>query len=210
MAQSLFEANGETTSRSEAGTPPSGHETDRQGARKISSGASDRSGTPVSRTATPAVAYPSNIAPQHLFDNVAGPDYAYQQSPSITALNMRKASSGSNCSLNDRHTELSVNNNELRQAKTRISELELVNDLFKGRVSQLEADTHQAEILQRKADTQLRYVYEQSQARENALKREIEELKREIMDLKDLHPHGKRQRLSQDSSAVAPSLTSAA
>lgn len=113
---------------------------------------------------------------------------------------MRQPSSGSNSSPNDRNTEPSPNSDELRQARTRISELEFVNDLFKGRVDQLEADTHRGEILQRESDTQLRFVYEQSQARENALKREIEDLKREIVDLKNMHPHTKRQRLSDDSS----------
>jgi GATA-binding protein, other eukaryote len=120
---------------------------------------------------------------------------------------MRQPSSGSNSSLNDRHAESSPNSNELRQARTRISELEFVNDLFKGRVDQLEADTHRAEIVQRESDTQLRFVYEQSQARENALKREIDELKRELADLKDPQPHTKRQRLSDD--AVRPQISSA-
>jgi GATA-binding protein len=114
---------------------------------------------------------------------------------------MRQSSSGSNSSVNGRHAEPSPNTEELRQAKTRISELEFVNDLFKGRVDQLEADIHRAEILQRESDTQLRFVYEQSQARENTLKREIEDLKREISNLKDTQPPNKRQRLSDDSLA---------
>ena len=123
---------------------------------------------------------------------------------------MRQASSGSNPSLNDHNTEPSGSTDELRQAKTRISELEFVNDLFKGRVDQLEADVHRAEILQRESDTQLRFVYEQSQARESALKREIEDLKREIMDLKDRPLPNKRQRLSEDTSTAAQAQPSTA
>ena len=180
---------------------------DRYGSRKASSGASDRSCTPASRTATPAVNYPSNIAPQHLFDGVASSEQTYQHTASIPSLNKRQASSGSSSSLNERNAEHSPNSDELRQAKTRISELEFVNDLFKGRVDQLEADSHRAEIQQRESDTQLRFVYEQSQARENVLKHEIEDLKREIEslkyemgELKNTQPHSKRQRLSDDSS----------
>ena len=185
---------------------------DRYGSRKASSGASDRSCTPASRTATPAVNYPSNIAPQHLFDGVASSEQTYQHTASIPSLNKRQASSGSNSSLNERNAEHSPNSDELRQAKTRISELEFVNDLFKGRVDQLEADSHRAEIQQRESDTQLRFVYEQSQARENVLKHEIEDLKREIEslkyemgELKNTQPHSKRQRLSDDSSKAVRS-----
>lgn len=105
---------------------------------------------------------------------------------------------------------------ELRQSRTRVSELEFVNDLFKGRVEQLEADNHRLEIQRREAETQIRFVYEKSQAQENALKREIEDLKREIEGLKDelgglesTQPHSKRQRLSDDSSTAARSHNSA-
>lgn len=150
--------------------------------------------------------YPSNIAPQHLFDGIASAEQPYQHTASIPSLSKRQASSGSNSSLNDRNAEHSPNSDALRQAKTRISELEFVNDLFKGRVDQLEADTHRAEIQQRESDTQLRFVYEQSQARENVLKHEIEDLKREIEslkyemgELKNTQPLSKRQRLSDDS-----------
>lgn len=188
---------------------------DRYGSRKASSGASDRSCTPASRTATPSVNYPSNIAPQHLFDGIASAEQPYQHTSSMPSLNKRQPSSGSNSSLNERNTEHSPSREELRQARTRISELEFVNDLFKGRVDQLEADTHRAEIQQRESDTQLRFVYEQSQARENVLKheiedlkREIESLKREIGDLQNAQPHTKRQRLSDDSSNAVRSRNS--
>ena len=180
---------------------------DRYGSRKTSSGASDRSCTPASRTATPSVNYSSNIAPQHLFDGITSSEQPYQHTSSIPSLNKRQPSTGSNSSLNDRNAEHSPKSDELRQARTRISELEFVNDLFKGRVDQLEADTHRAEIQQRESDTQLRFVYEQSQARENVLKHEIENLKREIEglkydieDLKNTQPLAKRQRLSDDCS----------
>lgn len=208
--RSHFEANGEMGSRSEAGTPPPGQEADRHGSRKTSSGASDRSITPASRTDTPSVNHPSNIAPQHLFDGIAGAEHSYRHSSSVPTPNMRQPSSGSISSLNERHADASTTTDELRQARTRISELEFVNDLFKGRVDQLEADTHRAEIFQRESDTQLRFVYEQSQARENALKREIEDLKREIAELKEKQPPSKRPRLSDDfPTAVRPQQLSA-
>lgn len=188
---------------------------DRYGSRKTSLGASERSGTPASRTATPSVNYPSNIAPQHLFDGIASSEQTYQHRSSIPSLNKRQPSSGSNSSLNDRNTEHSPKRDELRQARTRISELEFVNDLFKGRVEQLEADTHRAEIQQRESDTQLRFVYEKSQSNESLLKQEIEDLKREIEGLKyeleglkNSQPHTKRPRLSDDSSTALRSQNS--
>lgn len=206
IVQSLFEANGEVKLRSEAGTPPPGLEVDRYGSIKASSGASDRSCTPVSRTATPAVNYPSNIAPQHLFDGIASSEQPYQHPVSIPSLNKRQPSSGSNSSLNERNAEHSPKSDELRQARTRISELEVVNDLFKEHIDQLEGATHQAEVRQRESDTHFRCFYEESQARENGLKHEIEDLKREIESLKcengalkNTQPHTKRQRLSDDS-----------
>lgn len=145
-----------------------------------------------------------------MFDGIASSEHPYPHASPIPSVKVRQPSSGSTSSLNDRNTEPSPNSDELRQARTRVSELEFVNDLFKGRVDQLEADAHRAEILQRESDTQLRFVCEQSQARENALKREIEDLKREIMDLKDMHLRSKRPRLSDDSSNAIRSQHSTA
>lgn len=83
--------------------------------------------------------------------------------------------------------------------KTRVSELEVINDLFRGRVTQLEQadeNTRQDEAVQRNAHLQLRQALEQSQQREDSLKRRVDELERQVAELRDLEPRTKRQRVS--------------
>lgn len=85
--------------------------------------------------------------------------------------------------------------------KTRVSELEVINDLFQGRVAQLErsdANARHTELLQRDADHRLRQLLEQAQARENELKRQVDDLKQEVAELKGDEPHIKRQRFSSE------------
>ena len=115
---------------------------------------------------------------------------------------MRHPSPGSTISLNDRHLEPPQTYDGLLQAnttlKTRVSELEVINDLFQGRVSELEQNDRRAELLQ----NQLRQALEQSQQRENDLKRRLDDLEREVADLRDTDANpgsNKRQRTSDSS-----------
>lgn len=131
----------------------------------------------------------------------------------MPTLNLRHPSPGSTSSLNDRHLEPPQTYDGLLQStttlKTRVSELEVINDLFRGRVTQLEqsdANARRAELMQRDSETKLRQLLDQSQAREHELRRQLDELEREVMDLRGLQPRAKRQRLSDESEYPEPPM----
>lgn len=72
---------------------------------------------------------------------------------------------------------------ENNRLKTRVSELELVNDLFRGRVSELEsseANARRAEISRREAEVHLRQCLDSATRREEDLKRKLECMEREL------------------------------
>ncbi|KAF2713269.1 GATA type zinc finger protein Asd4 [Pleomassaria siparia CBS 279.74] len=150
---------------------------------KISSGLSDRSQSPISRTGTPGLPHPSNIAPQHMFDGVLHPD-AYQ-SPSIPSF-LRQPSPGSTSSVNGSHLEppmsydaLAAQNTMLR---TRVSELEVINGLFQGRVRELESgeeDARRTSLTTQATEAQLRAELNEIKQRENDLKRRLDEYEHE-------------------------------
>lgn len=159
----------------------------RRASGKISSGLSDRSQSPISRTGTPGFAHPSNIAPQHMFDGALHPDAFH--SPSLPSFGLRQPSPGAVSSVNGSHPEamlpydtLAAQNTAL---KTRVSELEVINELFRGRVGELE-NTEQAS---RTREAQLRTELDEAKQREADLKRRLEELEGE-------GPRHKKMRLS--------------
>jgi GATA-binding protein len=191
--QSLFDPSTLSIARSDAGTPPLPqlHHQQRRPSQKTSSGASDRSASPISRINTPSLHNNPNIAPQHLFDNitlgVGVTDPALHHSPSLPALHLSHPSPGSSSSLNDRHLEppqtyeglLALNTS----LKTRVSELEIINDLFKGRVSELEqsdANARRSEMLVRESENRLRRTLEEALNREEELKRRVTALVTEL------------------------------
>ncbi|KAF2450953.1 GATA type zinc finger protein Asd4 [Karstenula rhodostoma CBS 690.94] len=148
----------------------------RRASGKISSGLSDRSHSPISRTGTPGFPHPSNIAPQHLFDGALHADF---HSPSLPNFGFRQPSPGAMSLSNGSHMEapppydtLAAQNTAL---KTRVSELELVNDLFRGRVTELESSEQAA----RERESQIRTQLEEAKQREADLKRRLEELEAE-------------------------------
>lgn len=166
---------------------------------------SDRSNSPVSRNETPA--HPSNIAPQHIFDGVSSAEHAFQ-SPAIPAFQFRHPSPGSTSSFNDRNLEPPQTYEALLQAntflKTRVSELEVINDLYKGTVNQYEqGGAPQAEMIPRDSESQLRQSLDQVlrreeelKRREEDLKRQVDELEREVAELRGEQPPAKRPRVS--------------
>ena len=205
MRQSLFDGNGLPTSRSEAGTPPPSHQNHRRVSHKNSSGGSDRSNSPISRSHTPAILHPPNIAPQHMFDGVSLTEHTFHPSPSLPALHLRQPSPGSTTSLNDRHLEPPPSYESLQQSnttlKTRVSELEIINDLFRDRVQELE----RTEMIH----SQLRQALEQSQQREADLKERLGDLEREVSELRELRdaesmPRTKKPRVSDTSDYPDP------
>ncbi|KAJ4364391.1 GATA zinc finger protein 3 [Neocucurbitaria cava] len=157
----------------------------RRASGKISSGLSDRSQSPVSRTGTPNFNHASNIAPQHLFEQALHSDF---HSPSLPGFGMR-APSPATSSVNGLPLEpplpydtLAAQNTAL---KTRVSEMELINDLFRNRVSELE----QSEQSARQTETTLRQELEEVKQREADLKRRLDELE-------DDSPRHKRMKMS--------------
>lgn len=106
----------------------------------------------------------------------------------------------------DRHLEPPQTYDGLLQSatvlKTRVSELEVINDLFRGRVAQLEQldiNARRNEMMQRDSETKLRQLLEQAQIRENELKRRVDELEREATERRGSEPIAKRQRVSDPS-----------
>ena len=168
-------------------TPSYQQTTHRRTSQKTSPGDSNHSNSPVSRTVTPAINQPSNIAPQHIFDGISLPNHD-SNSPSLPSLNIRHPSPGSTSSLNDRHLEPPQTYEGLQVAysnlKTRVSELDVINGLYRSEIDQL---------------SHFRHLYEQSQRKENDLKRRVDELENEIDELRGgPGPRAKRPRLSNE------------
>ncbi|KAF1345279.1 hypothetical protein BDV97DRAFT_360763 [Delphinella strobiligena] len=168
---------------------------------RLPSGESHRSVSPLSRNGTPGMPN-SNIAPQHIFDNVSLTEPNFH-SPSIPSFALRQPSPSA-ASLNGSHLENShtyadsaANSSHL---KTRVSELEVINDLFRGRVAELEQSEQAARRnadLARDAAERYRLDLEASMARETDLKRRVDLLEDELNTYKNQPAHpGKRARLS--------------
>lgn len=83
------------------------------------------------------------------------------------------------------HEQLIATNAAL---KTRVSELEFINELFRGRLGQLEhdeANARRGQEMNGQTEAQLRAELEESHRRENNLKRRLDELELELKNLKD-------------------------
>jgi GATA-binding protein len=144
-------------------------------------------------------AHNSNIAPQHMFDSVTRGDNA-----GLPSLPMRQPSPSTvDRQLDSSHTfeSLLALNTSL---KTRVSELDLINELFRGRVAELEqsdASARRSEMIARDSEARLRRSLEESQRREEDLKRHVSELEHQLgttgsLDLDSSEPQAKRIRLS--------------
>ncbi|RDH32271.1 hypothetical protein BDQ94DRAFT_145769 [Aspergillus welwitschiae] len=194
-----IDTNGLSTSRSEAGTPPMGSQGYRRASRKASPGHSDRSNSPVSRTETPGIPsmqqphpqsqHNANIAPQHMFDSVTIGDHGLNQPNALPSVQPRQPSPTATSAAVDRHLESPQTYDGLLAAntslKTRVSELEFINELFRGRVTELEqsgATARRSEMIVRDSEVRLRRSLEEAQRREDDLKRRISELERQLTD----------------------------
>jgi GATA-binding protein len=163
----------------------------RRASGKISSGLSDRSNSPISRTGTPNFNHPANIAPQHMFEQALHSDF---HSPSMPGFGLR-APSPATSSINGSHLEaplpydaLAAQNTVLR---TRVSEMELINDLFRNRVTELE----QSEQSARQTESTLRQELDEVKQREADLKRRLDEYENDS-------PRQKRMKMSDISDLV--------
>ncbi|KAF7531645.1 hypothetical protein G7054_g8672 [Neopestalotiopsis clavispora] len=162
--------------------------------------------SPVSRTGTPAM-YDPNLA---MYTN--GVDGHQYQSPGLPQYALPDgASNGHDASAanGDAHDGVTETREQLiatnSSLKTRVSELEVINELYRGRLTQLETDSqnadnfrHQAEEAmkaeaherqmredsQRKQDETQRQL-DDSHRRENIFKRRLDEMEQELKDAQD-------------------------
>jgi GATA-binding protein len=150
--------------------------------------------SPVSRTATPNV-YDPNLTTYQAIDHFPHESLHY---PLPGASPGRAASpiTGDQQPLDapQTHEQLIAANSSL---KTRVSELDLINELYRGRLQQLEQDNqtadnyrHNAEMSAKEAATERAFREEvqqqlnDSHRRENILKRRLDEMEQELQELK--------------------------
>lgn len=114
-------------------------------------------------------------------------------SQSLPSFNIRQPSPGSTSSQNDRRSDSKPSYDQLYQEntalKTRVSELEVINILYKGQVGEQDQKASESE-------QQLRQLLEEAQRRENDLKQQVKELEQENTELRGDEPAPKRQRVS--------------
>ncbi|GAB7348971.1 hypothetical protein MBLNU459_g7954t1 [Dothideomycetes sp. NU459] len=214
---SLEGANGFPASHPDASTI--GAFPQRRLSDRIPSGESNRSPSPLSRTGTPGGMANHNIAPQHLFDNVSltDPNFHPSSASSLPTFALRQPSPSA-ASVNGAHLEHSHAYGEppsnSSHLKTRVSELEVINDLFRGRVAELEQSEQEArrrEAIARETADRYRSDWQASVAREASLKRRLDEAEAELDALRSqAAPPPKRLRLSdvvRDETASSPSTS---
>ena len=102
-----------------------------------------------SRSNTPALGqHNQNVAPQHIFDTVSLPSDTFA-SPSLPSFALRQPSpppaslngNSSSSHMESQNHESLLNQNQT--LRTRVSELEVINELFRGRVGELERSEQQ-------------------------------------------------------------------
>ena len=130
----------------------------------------------------------SNIAPQHMFDSVTLAEQSLNQQNGHPSLQLRQPSPTSSSAV-DRNFEAPQTYERLLAANTklntRVSELEVINELFRGRVAELEqsdATARRSEMIVRDSEVRLRRSLEESQRREEELKRRVTDLESQWVD----------------------------
>ncbi|KAH7160756.1 hypothetical protein EDB81DRAFT_839234 [Dactylonectria macrodidyma] len=171
----------------------------RRASQRSANGHNDGSDSPISRTGTPSM-YNHNL-PSFMVDD------PYQSTAvagfAATAVADGRAASPMN---GDRGPDAPQTQEQLiahnSSLKTRVSELELINELFRGRLGQLEkqeaaarrgqevASIEQTQLraqleAAQDSESKLRAQLEDSHRRENSLKRRLDDLELELKDAKD-------------------------
>ncbi|KAI1445379.1 hypothetical protein F5Y02DRAFT_418186 [Annulohypoxylon stygium] len=175
--------------------------------QKATNGHGHGTDSPVSRTATPSLYDPHLTAFQAMdhFQSDALPQYPIpggspgHQSP--------MNGDQQQMDVPQTHEQLIAANSSL---KTRVSELELVNELYRGRLQQLEQDMqnadnyrHSAESAAKEAATErmqreeIQRQLEDSHRRENILKRRLDEMEQENQDLKNKVEESESERAAK-------------
>ncbi|KAI0401815.1 hypothetical protein F4802DRAFT_396947 [Xylaria palmicola] len=182
--------------------------------------------SPVSRTATPNVYDPSLTAFQTM-DHFQHDGLHYPM-PGASPGRAPSPTNGEQQPLDapQTHEQLIAANSSL---KTRVSELDLINELYRGRLQQLEQDNqtadnyrHAAEMSAKEAATErahreeIQRQLDDSHRRENGLKRrldemeqELQELKNHLTDLESDEPAAKRVKLEEPIQDEAERLAAA-
>ncbi|SZF02161.1 unnamed protein product [Blumeria hordei] len=172
---------------------PLGH---RRPSQKSINTHSDGSNSPISRHSTPSVfgSHLSAFSGHPLDDPYAhhSPSQLCQPSPgrSTPPLNTNSLE------VPQTYEQLIAQNSSL---KTRVSELEVINELFRGRVAQLEQDESNArrgEEIRIETNNDLHRRLEESQRRENQLKHRLDDVERELASIKEGEPRVKKVRVS--------------
>jgi GATA-binding protein len=139
-----------------------------------------------------------------MFDSVTLSDHGFNPSTSLPSLQPQHPSPGSTSSANDRHAETPLTYEGLlavnTSLKTRVSELEVINELFRGRVAELEqsdAAARRSEMIARESESRLRRSLEDAQRREEDLKRRLGEFEFDLSE---------RDKKNQNSNPVEPHL----
>ncbi|KAK1767948.1 putative gata transcription factor protein [Phialemonium atrogriseum] len=168
---------------------------------KSANGHQDDINSPISRTATPSMYTAHGMPLYH------GMEEAQFQAQSLQGFPVPGASPGRAASpLNSDRFEIPQTHESLIAAnaslKTRVSELEVIQELYRGRLQQLETDEVSARQSQEisgkteaqlrsqlesatQIETQLRNELEESHRRENMLKRRLDELELELKEAKE-------------------------
>ncbi|KAI0890349.1 uncharacterized protein GGS22DRAFT_150662 [Annulohypoxylon maeteangense] len=163
--------------------------------------------SPVSRTATPSL-YDPHLTAFQAMDHF--------QSDGMPQYQIPGGSPGHQSPMNgdqqqmevpQTHEQLIAANSSL---KTRVSELELVNELYRGRLQQLEQDMQNADNYRHSAESSAKEAVtermqreetqrqlEDSHRRENILKRRLDEMEQENQDLKSKIDESESERAAK-------------
>lgn len=152
----------------------------------------------LSRSNTPGLSGPQNpnIAPQHIFDTVSLSTDAFA-SPSLPAFIRQPSPSASSINGNAATLEPPQTYDALQSQnqhyRTRVSELEVINDLFRGRVTELEQSEREARESERVKDEEL----ERYKADLEAANTKVNDLQKRLAELEEHStPARKRARRS--------------
>lgn len=156
-----------------------------------------RAGSPLDRVGTPSQQHASNIAPPHLFDNVSLPSDNFA-SPSLPAYAPpRQPSPNTLANGGTTHPHLGRSDSETQHLNTRISELEVINDLFRGRVTQLEQAERDARSDVRSKDEEI----QRSRADLQTANTRISELQKRVAELEGAQSTPSRKRTRRNAGA---------
>ncbi|KAI1095998.1 hypothetical protein F5B19DRAFT_214493 [Rostrohypoxylon terebratum] len=175
--------------------------------QKATNGHGHGTQSPVSRTATPSL-YDPHLTAFQAMDHF--------QSDGLAQYPIPGGSPGHQSPMNgdqqqtdvpQTHEQLIAANSSL---KTRVSELELVNELYRGRLLQLEADMQSADNYRHSAESAVKEAatermqreetqrqLEDSHRRENILKRRLDEMEQENQDLKNKIEESETERAAK-------------